>query len=296
MYYLKHIDNFGTAFFFQALTFSVYRELLSTEKLKKSVIAIGASERSNQPAGLILAQIEPNKHSIELLSIYVKSHLRSQGMANAMLGRLEEESLRRGIKSVHCSYTTGQPSIIALEKLFKKRDWTRPQIRQFIYKCDRKILNALWLHQEYNLPSSFSFFLWKDITSEEKRKIMERQETERWIPQDLIPFQYEKSFEPLISIGLRYQDEIVGWLITHRIINNTIRYTCGFVQKELQAFGLIFPLYIEVAKRQASFFPSYNASWAVPIAHKSMVSFAQKNLAPFTISSEQSKYSSKRLG
>ena len=295
MYYLKHIDNFGTAFFFQALTFPVYRELLSTEKLEKSVIAIGATDQSNQPAGLILAQIEPHKHSTELLSIYVKPHLRSQGMANAMLNRLEEESLRRGIKSVHCSYTTGQPTTIALEKLFQKRNWTSPQTRQFIYKCDRRILQASWLHQKYNLPSGFSLFLWRSITIEEKRQIVERQKAERWIPQDLTPFQYEKSFEPANSLGLRYQDKVVGWLITHRVTNNTIRYTCGFVQKELQAFGLIFPLYIEAAKRQASFFPNYKASWAVPIAHKSMISFAQRNLAPFALSSEQSKYSSKRL-
>lgn len=295
MYHLKHINNFGTAFFFQALTFPLYRELLSTEKLGKSVIAIGATEKSNQPVGLILAQIKPHDHSVEVLSIYVKPHFRSRGIANAMLDRIEKESLDRGIKSVYCSYTTGQSSIIVLEKLLEKRDWTSPQTRQFIYKCDRKMLEAPWLHQKYNLPSGFSIFLWKDITSEEKQKIIERQEAEKWIPQDLIPFQYEKSLEPTNSMGLRYKDSIVGWLITNRIVGNTIRYTCGFVQKELQAFGLIFPLYIEAAKRQASFFPSYKASWAVPIAHKSMISFAQRNLAPFAISSEQSKYSSKRL-
>jgi predicted GNAT family acetyltransferase len=295
MYNLKYIDNFGTAFFFQPLTFPLYRKLMSTEKLEKSVIAIGAINELNQPVGLVLAQIKSHNHSIEVLSLYVKSDLRGKGMADVLLAHLEKESLKRGFKNIDISYTTGQSSTIALEKLLKKRDWEKPKTRQFIYKCDRKMLEAPWLHQKYNLPSGFSLFLWKDITSGEKQKIMERQEAEKWIPQDLVPFQYEKSFEPLNSMGLRYQERIVGWLITHRIIDNTIRYTCGFVQKELQAFGLIFPLYIEAAKRQASFFPSYKASWAVPIAHKSMISFAQRNLAPYAISSEQSKFSSKRF-
>ncbi|MEO0012915.1 MAG: hypothetical protein RLZZ535_1304 [Cyanobacteriota bacterium] len=105
----------------------------------------------------------------------------------------------------------------------------------------------------------------------------------------------EESYEPLNSMCLRYKNDIVGWLITHCINNNTIRYTCTFVQKELQAFGLMFPLCIEAVKRHAIEFSNHKASWATPVSHESMISFAQRNLAPYTISSEQSKYSFKTL-
>jgi hypothetical protein len=40
--------------------------------------------------------------------------------------------------------------------------------------------------------------------------------------------------EPVNSLGLRFDGQIVEWIITHRIAPGTTRYTALFVHKELQ--------------------------------------------------------------
>jgi GNAT superfamily N-acetyltransferase len=279
MYTLNILKN-STAVKYENLTFPSFRYFLRNIDSEKSLIAIAASYLE-QPVGLALAEKRHDDSSAEILSIFVEPPHRCAGIGTNLLTRLEEELRARGCTKVKLVYTTGKPTMPAFERLLQKCNWTPPQPRMLVCKGNAEIImEASWMKRYSRLPSSYSIFPWLEITQQERQAIQQQQETQPWIPQDLIPFQYEKHFEPLNSLGLRYQGQVVGWVINHRLDPDTIRYTCSFVRKDLQKMGRIISLYAEACKRQfRAKIP--NGIWTVPLIHESMVKFVKQRWAPY---------------
>ena len=156
-------------------------------------------------------------------------------------------------------------------------------------------MEAPWMKRYSRLPSSYSIFPWMEITQEERKAIQQTQDAQSWIPKDLIPFQYEQNLEPLNSLGLRYQGQVVGWMINHRLSPDTIRYTCSFVREDLQKMGRIISLYAEAGRRQISAMVP-NTIWTVPLVHESMVKFVKQRWAPYLVSIDETRGTFKVLG
>jgi GNAT superfamily N-acetyltransferase len=293
MYTLNRIDNPLTGFVYQGFTFPRFRPHLEVLKPEGSIVAIAASD-SDLPVGLVLAEILPDGKSAEVLSIFVLQKYRGRQVGTSLLIRLEEELFSRGCTSVNLVYTTGKSTTLHLEHLLEKCNWTVPKPRMIVCKSTTdKIADAPWM-QKSTLPAAYTVFPWVEITAEERLAIAQQQAAEPWIPPQLIPFDSEQDLEPLNSIGLRYQGQVVGWVITHRLAPDTIRYTCSFVRQDLQKMGRIIPLYVKAIKLQAKAgIP--NGIWTVPFIYTSMVSFVQKRMAPYMISIEESKTSWKSL-
>jgi GNAT superfamily N-acetyltransferase len=293
MYTLNRIDNPLTGFLYQGFTFPRFRPHLEVLKPEGSTVAIAASD-SDLPVGLVLAEILPDGKSAEVLSIFVEQKYRDIGIGTSLLIRLEEELFSRGCTSVNLAYTTGKPTTPTLEHLLKKCNWSVPEARTIVCKSTTdKIAGAPWM-QKSTLPAAYTVFPWVEITAEERVAIAQQQAAEPWIPPQLIPFVSEQDLEPLNSIGLRYQGQVVGWVITHRLAPDTIRYTCSFVRQDLQKMGRIIPLYVTAIKLQEKAgIP--NGIWTVPFIYTSMVNFVQKRMAPYMISIEESKTSWKSL-
>jgi GNAT superfamily N-acetyltransferase len=267
---------------------------LEVLKAEASTVAIAASD-SHKPIGLALAEIQPDRQSAEVLSIFVEPTYRCQGIGTALFTRLEQELVSRGCTSANLVYITGQPTIPALERLLQQHNWTPPEPRMLVCKCNRKMLEALWLNKNYSFPPSFAFFPWQEITLEERLNLQKQQETFPWIPQELNPFQHEENLEPLNSLGLRYEGEVVGWVITHRFSPDTIRYTCSYIRPDLQKVGRILSLYAESIKLQGAKPEIPNAIWTVPFKFKSMASFVKKRMGEYMDSIEESRGSFKSL-
>ncbi len=293
MYALNILEK-STTGKYEKFTFPCFRDLLRNIDGDRSVIAIAASHQE-QPVGLALAQIRSDSKSAEVLSIFVEAAHRTKELGTALLKRLEQELRTRGCTTTEMVYMTGQPTTPALERLLQKCNWQPPHPRMLVCKGDYgKISLAPWIKKYSHLPSSYSIFPWQEITAQERQAIAQQQETQPWIPEDLIPFKHENNFEPLNSLGLRYQGQVVGWVINHRLSSDTIRYTCSFVRKDLQKMGRIISLYAEAAQRQ------YKANilqciWTVPLQHESMVNFVKRHWAPYLNSLEETRGTCKSL-
>lgn len=287
--YTINVLNDSTAVKYEKLTFPAFRYVLRSIDSQKSIIALAASYLE-QPVGLALAEIwEDDSSSAKVRSIFVEPAQRCAGIGTALLTRLEEELSQRGCTKAELSYMTGKSTTPALESLLQKCNWTCPQPRMLICKGQAEtIIQAPWMKRYSRIPSSYSIFPWLEITQEERQAIQQQQETQPWIPEDLIPFQYEKHLEPITSLGLRYQGQVVGWMINHRLSPDTIRYTCSFVRKDLQKMGRIISLYAEAAKLQVQAKIS-NVIWTVPVAHESMVNFVKHRWAPYLASLGETK-------
>lgn len=289
MYTLHRLEDAFEASAYQAFTFPYYRSQLQSLKLDSSIVAIAAAT-AIEPVGLVLAEIQPHRKVAQILSIFVASPYRRQGIGTALLREIESEMRSQDCTQLELVYITGKPTTHALERLLVACDWTAPQTRMLVGKSTcRSMMSAPWM-QRTTLPASYSLLPWQEMTDAERTAL--RQQT--WIPSQLTPFQHEKDLEPLNSLGLRYHKEIVGWIITHRLNAETIRYTSGFVRPDLQKAGRYISLLANAVHLQ------WNAKipfgiWTVPFAYPGMVNFAHQRLAPYMSHSlEESRISSKK--
>ncbi|KYC37616.1 acetyltransferase [Scytonema hofmannii PCC 7110] len=291
MYSLQILDS-STATAYERMTFPLFRSRLQVLHPQELTVAVGASDLG-QPIGLALAEIQSDNTSAKVLSLYVGSEHRNAGIGTALLTRLEQVLRQRGCTNATLVYITSKPTTPALEHLLEKCHWSPPMPRMLICKSDRRVLNAPWLKMYENLPPSFTIFPWCELTHEERIAIQQQQEKDPWIPEELVPFLHEEGMEPLTSFGLRYQEQVVGWLITHRIYPDTIRYTCDWVREDLQKTGCLLALHAKAHKRQAiAKIPK--AIWTVPLHHSNMVRFEEYE-KDYLTSMEQTKGSFKIL-
>ncbi|MBD2774173.1 GNAT family N-acetyltransferase [Iningainema tapete] len=293
MYRFTRLDYPLQALAYQEFTFPLFRSRLQRLQPEGAIVAIAASF-SSQPVGLALAEILPDGKSAEVLSVFVVANHRRRLIGSELLNRLEQELFVRGCITLQVTYITGQPTTIGWERLLQKCGWTQPQPRMVVCKTTTdRIVHAPWM-QKSSLPDAYSIFPWMEITPEERLTIKETQQANPWIPPDLIPFNHEADCEPLNSVGLRYQGQVAGWVITHRLAPDTIRYSCSFVRRDLQKMGRIIPLYVNAINKQIDA-KIPKGIWTVPYIHDGMVNFVQKRMAPYMNSVEESRGAYKTL-
>jgi GNAT superfamily N-acetyltransferase len=293
MYLLTSIQDNKMASCYEKFTFPKFRSRLRTIATDKSIIAIAASN-SARPIGLAIAEKNPDLKSAKILSLYMSPEYRCQGVGKALLTRLEQELYRQGY--THCSlvYINRQSTIAPLESLLQKNNWATPKPRMLVCKTTTMaIVNAAWMQID-KLPSTYSIFPWQEITPQERTIIQQHQEKTSSVPQDLFPFQCDNDLEPLNSLGVRYKGKVVGWLITHRLDIDTIRYTCAFIRQDLQKMARIIPLYVRAIQIQDKASIS-RIVFTTPYIHASMVRFVHKHVAPYSTFIGESKISSKKL-
>jgi ribosomal protein S18 acetylase RimI-like enzyme len=232
---------------FTSLTFPAFRPLLSRAGPESEIVAVG-SYWHDIPIALALGKTLPEENS-EVLSICVAAPYRGLGIGTALLVRLEQLLSARVCSSCQLVYMTNGTSTAALERLLQKCGWPLSQLRLYVFRFDRTIMQARWM-QACTLPPVFEVFHWGDLRPAERLAICRSQDEHQWIPDYLVPFQYERDMETCNSLGLRCKGDVVGWVITHRIASDTVRYTNLFVRKELQKAGRAISLLAESIRRQ----------------------------------------------
>lgn len=278
---------------YAGMTFPSYRHLLQTLKSKGLIVAVGA-KFEQKPIALGLARLSPQEDSATILSIFVEPAYRSQGIGRSLLVYLEQVLQQRGCKDLELVYTAGKSTTPHLEHILQKDGWNPPSLRMLICKAlPVQMMEAPWLHK-YSLPSGFTMFPWCDLTEAERNSILEKQNALPWYPEELSPFSEEEIIEPLNSLGLRYQGEVIGWMITHRLAPDTIRYSRLFIKKELQKLGRAIPLLAESIKMHYGSHIPYGI-WTVSQENSAMVNFVKSRMADYMLSIKESRGVSKML-
>ncbi len=280
--------NIFSALPFRSLTFPKFQAMLQEFGLGTQVIAIGASE-NGQPIGLALAERE-TPETAKVLSLFVQQDYRGRGIGTRLLDRLEQACSANGCGDAYLVYVAGKPTARALERVLAKCHWAIPEPRMLICRCTQAMQQASWV-QRAVLPRSFEIFPWTELTASERASLRD----DPWYPSNLTPFDYEQSMEPLNSLGLRYQGQVVGWMITQRFHADTICYSCSYIRDDLQQRGRILPLYAEAIKRHCTQPDIPYASWVVPYGHPGMVQFVQHRMINFMTVMDEFRRSTKVL-
>lgn len=277
-----------------AMTFPAYRHLLAlqpalrlpAEPEQRLVQPVGVVARvAGQPVGLALAEVpvRPEDGPPELLSVFVAAGARNQKVGTALVAAMEREVLgARGCTSLEAVYTTGKPSIAAIERIFAARGWEDPVLRTISVRFTMaEALATPWYGRMGLLPKDAEIFSWVDLTPDERQALKDSNARKPWIANSLQPWRHDQvGFDPVSSVGMRYRGEVVGWVINHRMDAKTVRFTCSFMRKDLSRRARIVPLYSE-ALRRLSETDCESCTLVTPTVYPGMLEFIRRHCSPY---------------
>ncbi|MGK0186198.1 MAG: GNAT superfamily N-acetyltransferase [Verrucomicrobiales bacterium] len=276
----------------QHMTFPSYKNLLNPEAtFDFEIIPIVAIE-NNDIVGLALTAMpiaEGDTRDPSLLSVFVDPASRHRGIGTQLVAACGATVAERGGKTVATKYVDSKPGIRHFEKIMSKCGWDDPISRMLVIKCAQKVLEekAPWLRRR-KLSPKFEVLDWVNVSEEQREEIKRSHAEEKWIAEDLVPFDHEKNLDKRTSVALALHGKIVGWVINHMVNADTVRFTCSFVRKDLQRMGRVFILYQAASDRMEKH-GILHCMWTVPTHHPGMYNFAQKSMVPFSISSHESR-------
>jgi len=276
----------------ERLTFPAYRHLLALARTLRHpgegdqwpILPLGVVARlGGRIIALALAEVpvEPGGASPELLSLYVDPDHRGKGVATRLVEAVEQVVSARGFGAIEAVYTTGRASQPAVERIFEKRGWQPPERRTVSVRFTiEEALAAPW-YGRIGVPEGAEIFPWTGLTADERRRLIESNEAAPWIPASLQPWRHDRiGFDPDSSLGMRYRGDVVGWVINHRISDDTVRFTCSFMRGDLSRRARILPLYTESVRRLAASGCRF-CTFVTPTVYPPMVEFIERHCRPY---------------
>ena len=272
-------------------TFPSYRHLLALEPTTRFEKR-GASglvkpfafvaEAKGRPVGLILGclPLEESPAQGELLSLFVDAEHRRRGVATRLVAELEEALAAEGCESLEAVYMTGSPYIDAVEKALARRSWQEPTVRMVVIKGTLdEAMNTPW-YNRYRQRKDFELVPWSEVF-EQIDELKEAHREDSWIAEDLEPWKFDMSYvEPHSSMGVLLHGELVGWIINHRVDDETVRVTNAHLRPDLSRRARMVPV-ISESLRRASENGFTKLTLTAPSYHPQMVRFATRWCAPF---------------
>lgn len=243
-----------------------------------------------QMVGLAIAEIfdTPTEKIAEMLSLFVLPDHRQQGIGSNLIKGTEKVCTAHQCQKLVVHYKATSLAQQALESIFQQRDWQLPTLELLLMAIDQDNIKTVpWIYK-YPLPPEFTIFPWTELSDSDKAHL--RQAVE--YPQSLSPFDEDPRLEPMNSLGLRYQDQVIGWILTHRVKPDTLRYTTMYVAPPFQRMARGISLFNESVRRQLNSDIPY-ATAAVAKDNKPMQRFVKRYVFPYAQSVSESRLSLK---
>ncbi|MEM8853930.1 MAG: GNAT family N-acetyltransferase [Pseudomonadota bacterium] len=262
---------------FAHLTFPAVRKAVAP--FLDRTFAVGAMD-GDVPVGLALGMAGPAQ-DFELLSVFVPALMRRQGIGSALLSALERRFSAQGVQlGIH--HLTVEPHHQDSVRFLMANGWARPVMTKLI--CHSTMENAFrtpWLIRA-TVPERYAIVDWGSVRADAQQAIEAGIGT--WVPEDLNPYAFEEGCHAPTSVALvdkAAQDAVRGWVITHLIDEDTLRWTCSFVDETVQSSGRIVPLWLECAKRQRAMNGPQRFMYSIPVERPRMAQFAVRRMRPW---------------
>ncbi|MBI9100162.1 MAG: GNAT family N-acetyltransferase, partial [Spirochaetaceae bacterium] len=263
------------------LHFTSYKSglpIIVNEK-SNSYLFLGANEM-DKPIGLMLCKLDNDNKTASILSANVDEGYRQKGVATNMLKSMVSTLKQRGFNKIQITYFQNNSNYPYFEKILKKSGWLNPVPRMVVCRIEcAKLMKAPWI-TKYQLPPDYSLFLWSNITPSEKEEVLSLEEKKGWYPKNFNPFLSESIMAEKISLGLKFKDKIIGWMIVTYYSENTINYPKLYICEKYQDSGKAIVMLAEAIKLQYKHKITYGL-FAFDIDNIKMRLFFEKRLKPY---------------
>ncbi|EFB41117.1 MULTISPECIES: GNAT family N-acetyltransferase [Parachlamydia] len=218
----------------------------------------------------------------ELHSFTVLPSYRGRKIGSQLLASAEQDLITNGCKSCSLFFRFDPDRNQANEKFLVAKGWNPSIHSAQFYLFHSALFDPPWLkHYAEPFAKPFREVFWKDIPKEDITYLKELEEQGSY-PFYISPFHEPDKIEPLNSLALYCNREIVGWLVTHRVSPGMIRYQAFYIQHQYQHKGFAIKLLCDSIRLQTqSTVPYAVVEINTQISESSWVQFARKRLAPY---------------
>lgn len=244
-------------------------------------IAWGAQISNQVPIGICIAIIDNGLNFLEILHIEIDKEYRNQHIGRALLAHTQKEGKKHKILFSSFIYPKDTPESPPIEKILQANQWKGP--RPFLTRAlfDTVKFDPPLLHLKLSYPQGYKKFLWKDLSKKQRDDLLYR-EKQGHFSKSISPFKDENIIELANSIGLEYKDRVIGWMITHRVAPDTVRYSALYVETSHKTKGPIIKLLTD----SMFLHKQHPTPWAlieIPYlqTHPSWIDFINKRILPF---------------
>jgi hypothetical protein len=264
---------------FAEFTYPLFREIVTTPP-DHEMLYIGATGADGKPLGLAFGMGGP-RGEYEMISVYVSALFRNMGigtnLTNALHDGFNSRDYHTGVQ-----FYTADADDESYTRFLMRCGYSRPIVRQLVCKTTVNLAESTpWL-RDAEVPDGYRIGLWKDVSKAARTDLKYRKTADPGLfPYTLDPFDYEGGCNLDTSVVLYKDEQIVGWIITHILDDETLRWTCSWVLTSIQGSGRIIPLWWEAVQRQklATGLPRF--TWTVPMGEQRMTRFAVRRMRPW---------------
>lgn len=248
-----------------------------------TIIAIAATW-NDEPVGLILATYYDKLHQAEVHSYFVTEAHRRKTIGTQLFQVLEAEARAKPCSFIFVRYPASESYSPYLEQILKHLDWTQP-VKNIIHcNFDANTFSPPWWRRDYSYSSSLTVFPWKELTELDREKILS-QIRRAVVHYSVSPFKEESTIEHLNSLGFRHEGEVVGWMITHRMDPDTIRYSALYIQPKFQMHGDAIKLLCDALWRHKASGIRYGLCEVnITMTKSKWINFVERRLMPYASS------------
>jgi GNAT superfamily N-acetyltransferase len=286
------------------MTFPAYRHLLALGERKRHpelgdervVDPFGfVFRREGRVVALALAEVPVAPEDPlppQLLSVFVEPAERRMGLAGALVARVEEEVRVRGYRELGAVYTCGKPGVQWMERLLLDRGWDEPTPQSLSVRFEpTRALESPALSEARlrSYSKGLVIFPWSEITTAELDGIRRSDREQHWVEPALNPWQFDpRSLDPS-SVGARYEGEVVGWVLNHRIISDAVRWSVAFMRRDLSRRARTVPLFEASLRRIVERGDCRFCTFITPFSYPHMIRLIRRWIAPISFFVEESR-------
>ena len=235
---------------------------------------------NKETIGLLLGSYIPILKEGEIISIFIQPEYRNRGIGTKLLAKGQEFLLSQEYKTLTFCYQKEKEYSVFLEKILTKLNWSLPTPHTVDLYFIVKEFHPKW-YRQYKLPKYLEIVSWFAMTEEEKEFLMRMDEYEV-IPSIVSPLHKNlESIEPINSLIMRYQGNLVGWIVSNRINYDTIQYSSLFFFPEWRNVGwFIFLLSKSIFLQQESLIPKAVLTINLENTDARWIHFVKEQLVP----------------
>lgn len=247
------------------------------------IFAVGAIDEKGRTIGLAIAVYYRYTFLAQLLSLRTNEDGFDHTIQEQLLFEVAKLFREQDCLVLTHTYSSLAPNVSNLESLFQKAGGGAPQLLMVRCHFDLQAFNPEWFnrYRRAALPAEIEFLPWGKLSSQEHLLLVEMQEQRRF-PASVSPLYEEKTRDPKMSLVARYQGELIGWIILHRIANDTIRFSTFFVESDFRTSKVPGHLLVQaIVLAQQSKTPKAIFEFNLEQTGQRWIDFVKKRLAPY---------------
>jgi GNAT superfamily N-acetyltransferase len=251
--------------------------------------------RGDQPVAVALAEVPAvagDRQPPQLLSVFVETAERHQGLARALVARVEGEVRSAGFRELVAVYTSGTPPVEWMERVFASRGWEAPTPQSLSVRFEpaRALESPAFAPERLrSYGAGLEIVPWSEISAEEVAEIRRSDSEQRWVEHALNPWQFESRSLDSSSVGARCEGRVVGWVLNHRILSDVVRWSVAYVRPDLSRRARAVPLFHASLERIVERGDCRFCSFITPFSYPHMIRLIRRWIAPVSFFVEESR-------